>query len=572
MGEKYRDLFNKEAENIEIYGPLSGYHVLAARPDSANADEIPIDELMRVHVYGYFCVGKTAIYVDDYCQVERGDKWLYVMKDGSLKSTVEPIDNECLVCKLGYIANIPERRFDHGGITPEFGDVLWIDGRLPEEERGRKRFRANVLGSRNGQLWKMPPIDEPESIKCNAEFEKAVRGEHSVYSLPYINRAVGYAFELESPDDSYTDIKTLPGNNNGWFYPVDDHHYLSCKLSDTPIAMNKRVKFTDCYFDQGNVPCVFQGQSQYGYVGSTHHGSIIERCTFTNTNIGPDSSTPIMARIAGLRMVDCLAWDCGADFVQAGVTASSFENCCVLWVGVAGEGKHGDGFQISGNFGLDGDMLDISEAPMKSVFPSIRDAKEFARNNPWWDEQIQTGKRFIKIGRDEHNFDPHYMSNGDWVFGFGDVSGIPFKDAGGITSHFQNKNWVGYCPGKCTPWGREDAEGNGSIYISTTYGYTSDAYIIGGYHTGGSCPIQIEQRNEYRTSNLVFKDLLIGIDNEFGFASTSYINTDAGTEPVLDPIAVWENNRRVDSGELIKKPVVAPGESHARATWDDYRA
>ena len=140
------------------------------------------------------------------------------------------------------------------------------------------------------------------------------------------------------------------------------------------------------------------------------------------------------------------------------------------------------------------------------------------------------------------DFEPYHREGGEWVWGWANYRDMPFEESvlprtgrGGLVSHYKNKNWVGYCLGKSTPWGDTDVEGNGSLYTSTTHGDNENAYLIGGYHTGGPCPIQFEHRSpdpnaedapplteQYRLKNIHVKDLLIGIDNEFGFVSHAH--------------------------------------------------
>lgn len=501
----------------------------------------------------YACRGLQTSTAETSVAVSAGDKYLYIKMNGDMESSPVALtdDGLVLIAELGLRFDVTNRQFVHDGIDGSFGTPS----------------TAGEMAARNAQIWKQPPADDLDAQ------EVARRFRAGGYPLPYINTHCGYSGGVRQPKGwpNAEALATWDAPNKRLNTAVDAEQYRGLFISGGYInADTRRNLFEDIFIDQGSGTGL-SGQLQFNVGPAT--GNILRDVTIVSSDFSAGSGVCIGARCHGWVFERVLGYKSPQDFMQCSLNDSIVKDCASIECGLVAGGYHADSIQIGGQYGyvdytpktitavtqanpgvftvaghglaignevviVPGTMLQL---PKRAIVATVPDANTF------------TLKTVAGVALDTSAFTAY--TSGGTIEATNQV-----VTNGGRVSNFTIDNFVGYVLDESLPWGTPGIAGNACITLASAQGYVSDALITRGYLSGGSYALRIEHSASYTTERVAVRDVLIGLDNIYGFAAA--LSNGGST---ADPFSEWSNVRRVDSGELLRKPVV-----NAPLTWTDY--
>jgi len=542
-------LKNIELRLRRMHGALSGYKIIA-KPESS----------WKIYVSGSFAFHGSLITIPETAvAVTTGDKFLYMGAAGQLYTTTvkESSTNSLLIAELGLRFDVEFRRFIHDGISKSFGTVTAV----------------GYLNARNAQIWKQPPVDDPAAVATALAFRSGT------IKLPWINKHAGCVSGLKKPN-RFPSLKSAVGWNtalNMFTTTVSGQVVESYSLEGGNILPSQeRCTFRNMYIDQREIINVFPGQLVSSKIPVC--GNTAENITVICSTVGPNSiaAATVGARNHGWTYRNILGYKLPDDFAVGALTDVLIEDCVTIHCGMRGSAVHADGIQAMGQYGY----LDSVETPIMSMTNASLGVFGVAAHDFVVGEEVTitpgnvvqlpeqafintvpTSSTFTLKGLDGVAIDTIACST--YVAGASVRLTSRIVDSGGISSNLNISGYVCYAPGKELPWVPHDVATNSCIYLSTSFGKVRDVVITGGYLSGGAYPLRFEHRSGRLLERIHVKDVLLGLDNIYGFAFLEDLNR--GTPLPTDPFTTWENVRRVDSGELIRKP--EPG---VPCTWSDF--
>ena len=532
-----------------LHGPLSGYKVIA-KPETT----------WKIYVTGNFNFhGRLIVLPETAVTVASGDKFLYMNYQGVLTPTVVKQDpvTTLLVAELGFRFDVELRKFIHDGISAGFGTQTAVGD----------------MNARNAQIWKQPPADDKAAAAASISFRAGT------LQLPWINKHAGCVSGLQKPN-RFPSLKGAVGWSTALnrFTPaavgqIIDSYML---LGGNILPSLERLTFRNMWIDQREIINVFPGQIVSSKIPVC--GNRAEDITVICSTVSPSSvaSAVVSARTHGWTYKNILTYRIPDDFAVGALTDCSIIDCVTIHCGMRGSAVHADGIQAMGQYGY-ADLPAIVIISMTNASPGVftvaphdfvvgEEVAIVPGNVAQLPERafintVPTSSTFTLKGLDGVVLDTTAFT--------AYVSGATIRltsrivDSGGVSSNLSISNYVCYAPGKELPWVPHDVASNSCIYLSTSFGKVRDVRISGGYLSGGSYPLRFEHRSGRLLERIHVKDVLLGLDNIYGFAFLDDLN--AGAPLPTDPFITWENVRRVDSGELIRKP--APD---VACSWSDF--
>ena len=489
--------------------------------------------------------------------VAAGDKYLYIHPDGTF--TASPIvivaSDAVLIAELGLRFDVEGREFIHNGIDAGYATAV---GAGPQQ-------------ARNAQIWKRAPIDDETAVAASTNF-RAGRTP-----LAYINRPCGSAAGSVMPDVNWKSLESSADWNAGTrrlLPAADGSTYSGYYLDSGYIFTAKyRTMLENIYIKQGVALSCIAG-AQIFPTNANPTGCVVRDSTLdARTATPPSASNLIATALNGWTFERVLGLGGQGDFIGGGLNDTTISDCASIQTGLF-TGQHADGIQFSGQYGYEvfapvaiasitqanpgvftkvahtfvvgtelaivpGDMVEL---PTKAYVKTIPTADTFT---------IET---VDGVTVDTTLFTPYTAG------GTVERKGVVVTNDGTMTNS-EISGYVCSILGEDHPWGPAGVLVNACVYISCTFGNTDNVRVLGGYLTGGTHPLKFEHRNAYKISDIIVKDVLLGLDNVYGFASFHQV----ASAEASDPFTVWENVRRVDSGELIRKPAL-----NESLTWIDY--
>lgn len=532
-----------------MHGALSGYKVIA-KPETS----------WKVYVSGSFVFhGRLIILPETAVTVAAGDKFLYMNVAGQLykTNTKQSTTNALLVAELGLRFDVEFKRFIHDGISAAFGT----------------QTTAGTMNARSAQLWKQPPVDDPAAVATALAFRAGN------IKLPWINQHAGCVSGLQKPN-RFPSLKGAVGWSIALnrFTPSASGQVVESYMlvGGNILPSMERCTFRNMYIDQREIVSVFPGQMVSAKIPVC--GNIAEDITVICSTVSPTSTatSTVGARNHGWTYRNILGYKLPDDFAVGALTDVLIEDCVTIHCGMRGSAVHADGIQAMGQYGY----LDAAAIPITSMTNASPGVFTVAAHDFVAGEEViiapgnvaQLPERaFINTVPTSSTFTLKGLDGAviDTTAFAAYVSGATVKltsrivDSGGVSSNLTISGYVCYVPGKELPWVPHDVASNSCIYLATSFGKVKDVVISGGYLSGGAYPLRFEHRAGRQLERIHVKDVLLGLDNIYGFAYLDDLN--AGAPLPTDPFTTWENVRRVDSGELIRKPV--PG---VPCSWSDF--